>query len=382
VYSMDTYAQVTRDGGKSFRAVGEPGKHVDNHAFWLDPKNPSHFLMGCDGGLYETWDNAGTWHYKPNLSITQFYRVTVDNSTPFYYVYGGTQDNFSLGGPSRTINDRGIVNSDWFVTQEGDGFESQIDPSNPNIVYAQAQYGWLSRFDRASGEKVPIQPVPAPGVKPYRWNWDAPLLISPHDPATLYFAANVVFKSTNRGNGWSTISPDLSKQIDRNKLPVMGKVWSMDAVAKNQSTSIYGNILSLAESPLKKGWLYAGTDDGLIQVSTNDGGAWTKCETFPGIPANTPVVDLEPSRHNPEVQQPPPRRLQTVCIEIHQQRQNLGEHCSRFAGARKRPHVGRRPRRPQFTFCGYGIWDLLHPGRREILEGPGQRIAHHCRARH
>ena len=300
VYSMDTYAQVTRDGGKSFRAVGEPGKHVDNHAFWLDPKNPSHFLMGCDGGLYETWDNAGTWHYKPNLSITQFYRVTVDNSTPFYYVYGGTQDNFSLGGPSRTINDRGIVNSDWFVTQEGDGFESQIDPSNPNIVYAQAQYGWLSRFDRVSGEKVPIQPVPAPGVKPYRWNWDAPLLISPHDPATLYFAANVVFKSTNRGNGWSTISSDLSKQIDRNKLPVMGKVWSMDAVAKNQSTSIYGNILSLAESPLKKGWLYAGTDDGLIQVSTNDGGSWTKSETFPGIPANTPVVDLEPSRHNPE----------------------------------------------------------------------------------
>ena len=301
VYSMDTYAQVTRDGGKSFKAVGEPGKHVDNHALWLDPKNPAHFLMGCDGGLYETWDNAGTWHYKPNLSITQFYRVTVDNSAPFYNVYGGTQDNFSLGGPSRTINDRGIVNSDWFVTQEGDGFESQIDPSNPNIVYAQAQYGWVSRFDRLSGEKVPIQPVSPPGVKPYRWNWDAPLLISPHDPATLYFAANVVFKSTNRGNEWSTVSPDLSKQIDRNTLPVMGKVWSMDAVAKNQSTSIYGNVLSLAESPVKKGWLYAGTDDGLIQVSTNDGGSWTRVESFPGIPANTPVVDLEPSRHNPEV---------------------------------------------------------------------------------
>lgn len=298
VYSMDTYAQFTTDGGRTFNRVPESGKHVDNHAMWIDPNDANHFLMGCDGGLYETWDNASTWHFKPNLPITQFYRVTADRSEPFYYVYGGTQDNFSLGGPSRTTHDRGIVNSDWFVTNTGDGFESQIDPVDPNIVYAQAQYGWLVRFDKASGETMPIKPDVPRNEPPLRWNWDAPLIISPHDHNTLYFAANRVFKSTNRGDEWNLVSPDLSQQIDRNTLPVMGQVWSMDAIAKNKSTTIYGNIVSLAESPLTKGVLMAGTDDGLIQISTDDGANWTKHSSFPGVPANTYVNDLEPSLHN------------------------------------------------------------------------------------
>ncbi len=301
VYSMDTYAAFTTDGGRSFNRVPEGGKHVDNHAMWIDPNDANHFMMGCDGGLYETWDNASNWHYKPNLPITQFYRVTVDNSEPFYYVYGGTQDNFSLGGPSRTTHDRGIVNSDWFVTNTGDGFESQIDPIDPNIVYAQAQYGWLVRFDKRSGETVPIKPDVPRGEAPLRWNWDAPLLISPHDNKTLYFAANRVFKSTDQGNSWSLISPDLSQQIDRNELPVMDKVWSMDAVSKNRSTTIYGNIVSLNESPLAQGLIYVGTDDGLIQVTDNDGQNWTAYSEFPGVPANTYVNDLEPSLHNDQV---------------------------------------------------------------------------------
>lgn len=301
VYSMDTYAQFTTDGGRTFNNVPERGKHVDNHAMWIDPTDADHFLMGCDGGLYETWDNASTWHYKPNLPITQFYRVTADRSEPFYFVYGGTQDNFSLGGPSRTINDRGIVNSDWFVTNTGDGFESQIDPVDPNIVYAQAQYGWLVRFDKASGETMPIKPDVPRGEAPLRWNWDAPLIISPHDHNTLYFAANRVFKSTNRGDAWELVSPDLSQQIDRNELPVMGQVWSIDAVAKNKSTTIYGNIVSLAESPVTQGYLYAGTDDGLIQISTDGGANWNRQDEFPGVPANTYVNDLEPSVHSDQV---------------------------------------------------------------------------------
>jgi len=301
VYSMDTYAQWSEDGGKSFKGLGENGKHVDNHVAWIDPANKEHLILGCDGGLYETWDHANSWHFKSNLPITQFYRVTTDNASPFYNVYGGTQDNFSLGGPSRTINDRGIVNSDWYVTQTGDGFESQVDPLNPNIVYAQAQYGWLQRYDRLSGEGVPIKPIPGPNEKALRWNWDAPLIISPHNNKTLYFAANKIFKSTDRGNSWKFISNDLTRQIDRNTLPIMNKVWSIDAISKNRSTTIYGNIVALHESSLQKGLIYAGTDDGLIQVTENDGGLWREIEKFPFVPANTYVNDIKSSLHNSDI---------------------------------------------------------------------------------
>ncbi len=295
VFSMDTWLHHTEDGGKSFKATGEDKKHVDNHAIWIDPKNTDHWLVGCDGGMYETYNHAKDWKYYSNLPLIQFYKVATDNDYPFYNIYGGTQDNNSMGGPSRTINNAGILNSDWYITNGGDGFESAIDPTDPNITYAQAQYGWLVRYDRASGEKTPIQPMPKKGEEAYRWNWDAPLLISPHDNKTLYFAANRVFKSSNRGDDWTTISPDLSQQIDRNKLPVMGQVWSMDAVMKNQSTTIYGNIVALDESPKKQGLLYAGTDDGLIQISEDGGNNWSKQSSFAGVPANTRVNQIHAS---------------------------------------------------------------------------------------
>ena len=203
-----------------------------------------------------------------------------------------------MGGPSRTTNVAGIFNTDWFITNGGDGFETAIDWSNPNIVYAQAQYGWLVRYDKLTGEKVPIQPMPAKGEDPYRWNWDSPLLVSPHDASTIYFASNKVFKSSNKGDDWSVISPDLSRQLDRNKLKVMGQVWSIDAVMKNMSTTIYGNIVAMDESPLMKGLIYTGTDDGLIQVSKNDGKEWIKMETFDGIPENTRVNMICASMHH------------------------------------------------------------------------------------
>ncbi len=297
VYSMDTYMHASRDGGKSWERVPEDKKHVDNHCLWINPQNPDHMIAGCDGGIYETYDNAQNWHFKPNLPITQFYKVAVDNDLPFYNVYGGTQDNFSLGGPSRTTNRSGITNADWFVTNTGDGFESAIDPTNPNIIYAQSQYGGLVRYDRKSGESVGIQPSPGYGEAAYRWNWDAPLLISPHNPSRLYFAANKVFRSNDRGDNWKEISGDLSQQIDRHTLPVMGKIWSVDAVAYDRSTSNYGNIVALDESPRQEGLLYAGTDDGLIHVSVDGGENWTKYESFPGIPKNTYVNMLVASLH-------------------------------------------------------------------------------------
>ena len=298
IFSLNTWLHHSVDGGKTFQATGETSKHVDNHCMWVNPQNTDHWIVGCDGGLYETWDHAQTWQYKQNLPITQFYKVAVDNDAPFYNVYGGTQDNNSLGGPSRTINNAGIQNSDWYITNGGDGFESQIDPADPNIVYAQAQYGWLVRYDRQSGEKIGIQPMPSKGEKAYRWNWDAPLVISNHDNKTLYFAANRVFKSTDRGNSWETISPDLTRQLDRNAMKVMGEIQSPDAVMKNKSTTIYGNIVAMDESPKNKDLIYVGTDDGLVQVTTDGGTTWSKKDNFPGVPAMTYVNMLIPSQHD------------------------------------------------------------------------------------
>jgi photosystem II stability/assembly factor-like uncharacterized protein len=301
VFAMDTYMHHTEDAGVTFKPTGESHKHVDNHVIWIDPSNTDHWLVGCDGGVYETYSHAKEWRFFDNLPITQFYKVTTDNDYPFYNIYGGTQDNNSMGGPSGTTNVSGILNTDWFITNGGDGFESATDWSNTNITYAQAQYGWLVRYDKQSGEKVPIQPMPAKGQPGYRWNWDAPLLVSKHDASTLYFAANKVFKSSNKGDDWTEISPDLTRQLDRNKVPVMGQVWSIDAVMKNASTTVYGNVVALDESPLKKGVLFAGTDDGLIQVSQNEGKDWKKIDAIPGVPAQTRVNMLTASRFNDQV---------------------------------------------------------------------------------
>ncbi len=303
VFSMDVWIQVSRDGGKTFAMLGEEFKHVDNHSLWIDPQDPDYYLAGCDGGIYESFDAAKTWVFKSNLPVTQFYKVAVDNSLPFYYVYGGTQDNFSLGGPSRTRNAHGIANSDWFVTNGGDGFESAIDPKNPNIVYAQAQYGVLVRYDRQSGEAVGIQPKPGKDENEYRWNWDAPLMTSAHVDKRLYFAANKVFRSDDYGNSWTAISPDLTRQLDRNALPVMGRIQSIDAVAKNQSTSPYGNLVAFHESPLDANLLYAGSDDGLIHVTEDGGRTWTKidCNNIPGVPEHTYVNYLLASQHDANV---------------------------------------------------------------------------------
>ncbi|HEV8629250.1 MAG TPA: glycosyl hydrolase, partial [Thermoanaerobaculia bacterium] len=296
VYAMDTFMKVTNDGGKTWSNAGEHSKHVDNHALWIDPDDSDHLVNGNDGGVYESWDRAKTWTFTTNLPLTQFYRVSLDNDKPFYNVYGGTQDNESLGGPSRTIDVSGIVSADWWVTLGGDGFESAIDPEDPNVVYSQFQYGSLFRYDKKSGEIVDIQPQPGPGEPANRWNWDSALMISPHSHTRLYFASQRLWKSDDRGNTWTAISPDLTRQIDRNKLKVMGRVWGVDTVAKNASTSFYGNIVALSESPLVEGMLYVGTDDGLIQVSEDGGAHWRQQVKFPGVPDMAYVSDLEASR--------------------------------------------------------------------------------------
>lgn len=300
VYSVETRTQVTEDGGKTWKAFGNNQRHVDDHALWIDPKDTEHILIGGDGGVYETFDSGKNFLYKCNLPVTQFYRVNTDNELPFYNIYGGTQDNNSFGGPSQTISSDGIVNSDWTVTQGGDGFWTAIDPTNPDIIYAEAQYGNAVRYDRKSGESIDIRPEPAEGEKTFKWYWDAPLLISPHSPTRLYCAAERVFRSDDRGDSWTEISGDLTTQTDRNSFPVMGKYWSIDADGKDVSTSLFGLIVSFAESPVKENLLYAGTDDGLIQI-TEDAKTWRKAGDFPDVPQYTFVSDVLPSRFDENV---------------------------------------------------------------------------------
>src|SRR5262249_34176026 len=278
--------------------LGEKWKHVDNHEIWIDPRDTSYYLVGCDGGVYESFDRGATWHFKSNLPITQVYDVAVDETAPFYHVYCGTQHHLTLGGAARNRSANGITNADWFVAQDGDGFHCKVDPKDPNTVYAEAQYGILVRFDRRTGQAMGIQPQPGKGEPPLRWNWDSPLIISPHSHTRLYFAANKVFRSDDRGDSWKAVSGDLTRQLDRNQLLVMGKIWNADTVAKNLSTSFYGNIVALAESPKKEGLLYAGTDDGLIQVTENGGDAWRKLDQFPGVPERTYVSRLLASQHD------------------------------------------------------------------------------------
>jgi photosystem II stability/assembly factor-like uncharacterized protein len=296
VYSVDVQVQITDDAGRTFRRLGERNKHVDNHVVWIDPDDTEHLLIGCDGGLYESFDRGQTYRFFGNLPVTQFYHVDTDNALPFYRVYGGTQDNFSLGGPSRTRTEHGITNADWFVTAGGDGFVSRADPKDPNTVYAESQHGNLQRFNLLTGESINIVPQPEPGDAPIRWHWDTPLIISPHLNTRLYFASDRVYRSDDRGTTWRAISTDLSRQIDRNRLKLMDRIWSVDAVAKNTSTSFYGAVVTLAESPLKDGLLFAGTDDGLIQISENGGGSWRKIDHVPGVPDTTFVSRLTPSQ--------------------------------------------------------------------------------------
>ncbi len=295
VYSTQTRTRYTIDGGKTWKLLGNNKRHVDDHAMWIDPNNTKHFLIGGDGGVYESFDGGKNYSFKTNLPITQFYRVNVDNEYPFYNVYGGTQDNSSFGGPSRTLSKDGIVNSDWFVTNGGDGFWGAVDPKDPNIVYAEAQYGNMVRFDRKSGEAIDIRPEPAKGELTYKWNWNTPLIISPHSNTRIYTAANFVFRSDDRGDNWKKISGDITAQIDRNTWKVMGKYWSIDAVRKDVSTSLYGMAVSLDESPVKENLLYVGTDDGVIQVS-EDAKTWRKIDEFPDVPKYTYVSDILASK--------------------------------------------------------------------------------------
>ncbi|MDX1571135.1 MAG: hypothetical protein R3200_11660, partial [Xanthomonadales bacterium] len=295
LYLVSNTSQISFDGGKTFEPMSNEHKHVDDHAIAFRPDDPDYIMFGSDGGLYETFDHTETWRFVANLPVTQFYKVAVDDDEPFYNVYGGTQDNNSQGGPSRTDNVHGIRNSDWFVTLFGDGHDQATEPGNPDIVYSEWQQGNLVRYDRTVGEIVYIKPQPGPGEPPERFNWDAPILVSPHSPTRLYFASQRVWRSDNRGDSWTPVSGDLTLNQDRMLLPIMGRQQSWDSPWDMLAMSQYNTLTSLAESPIAEGVLYAGTEDGLIQVSSDGGGNWTRIEVgdLPGVPDTAFVNDIK-----------------------------------------------------------------------------------------
>jgi photosystem II stability/assembly factor-like uncharacterized protein len=299
--AVDVNIHCTADEGVTFEPMEADGVHVDHHEIVFDPADPNYLLIGNDGGLYESWDGGGNWRHHANLPVTQFYRVGIDHTEPFYWVYGGTQDNGTPGGPSGSRNAIGVRNAEWIRVVGGDGFQARVDPYDPEIVYGMSQGARIVRLDKGTGESVSIAPphVDEAGDTVF-WHWDVPLVISRYNPDRLYAVGSRLARSDNRGDDWRFISPDVSRQIDRDTLPVMGRVWPENAVWKNVFTNDYGIGVAFSESPFEENTLYVGTDDGLIRVTEDGGDTWRKMDAFPGIPSLAYVSAVLASRHDPD----------------------------------------------------------------------------------
>ncbi|MCG8461531.1 MAG: hypothetical protein MI919_35065, partial [Holophagales bacterium] len=299
VYQMDVFLHTTADGGETIEVLGNGReKHSDNHALWIDPDDPRHLLAGTDGGLYETFDHGTTWRHFGNLPISQFYKLAVDGSRPFYRVLAGAQDLGTLLGPARTSNGEGVRNEDWSVPMGADGYACAFDPEKPDLLYLEWQVGNLHRYDLATAEALDIQPQPAPGEPPERWNWDAPIAVSPHAAGRLYFGSQRLWRSDDRGQSWTPWSGDLTRGDNRYTLEMIDRVPSVDALYDNGAMSWYSTLTTVDESPLEEGLLYTGSDDGLIHVREGRGTEWRRAASPPGVPERAFVQELTASLHD------------------------------------------------------------------------------------
>lgn len=303
LYLMDMRVQISHDGGKTFSLMKEEHKHSDNHAIAFIKDRPNYLLVGTDGGLYESFDGTENWKFFGNLPVTQFYDIAIDDSKPFYKIYGGTQDNSTQGGPSQTDKYQGIENSDWTVVLDWDGQQPATEPGNPDIIYAQRQEGTLARVDMRTGEVTDIKPAPENNESYERYNWDAPILVSPHNPKQLFFASQRLWKSEDRGDSWTAISGDLTRNETRLQLPIMGSVQGYDNAWDLLAMSTYNTITMIAESPKQKDLIYVGTDDGLLQITEDGGKTWRKTEvgSIPGCPATAYVNEIKADLYDANV---------------------------------------------------------------------------------
>lgn len=287
--------QYSEDGGRTWSGNFARAPHADTHGIWIDPDDSNHLIIGNDGGINVSFDRGQTWDYSNTVPLGQFYEIGADNQTP-YRVCGGLQDNNTWCGPSMSFNPRGISNDEWFTIGGGDGFYAQPDPNDPNIVYAESQDGNLLRRNVMTGESKAIRPREEEGEKRYRFQWNSPILISSFDSNTIYYAGNFVFKSTNRGDTWRKVSPDLTTDVDRNTMQIMGKVPDKNTRSRHDGVQNFPTITSITESTLNKNVLWAGTDDGNLQV-TRDGQTWKNVvDKIPGLPKGTYVSRVTASR--------------------------------------------------------------------------------------
>ncbi|HYM59294.1 MAG TPA: hypothetical protein VEZ11_00225, partial [Thermoanaerobaculia bacterium] len=286
----------SEDGGKTFRQNLVQRIHGDYHAMWIDPANSDHMITGSDGGVYFSRDRGRSWDFVNTMPLGQFYEIGLDMANP-YHICGGLQDNNAWCGPSATMDNRGISNADWFTVGGGDGFYAQIDPTDPTIVYAESQDGNVLRRDLKTHESRSIRPQPPEGER-YRFQWNSPIVISAFDPKTIYYGGNYLFKSTDRGDSWTPLGPDLTTGQDRDKLPIMGKVPDKYTLSRHDGVQAWPAITTVSESPINKDLLYVGTDDGNLQVTRDGGKSWKNvADRAKGVPKGTYVTRVVASRH-------------------------------------------------------------------------------------
>jgi photosystem II stability/assembly factor-like uncharacterized protein len=299
IYVLGTYLHRSVDGGETFVELPleveyNTGVHVDHHDLWIDPRNSRHMILGNDGGLYFTFDGGDNWHFTANLPIQQLYDVSLDMEDP-YRIYGGLQDNNSYRGPSATRRYHGILNHDWLVVDYGDGMTSQADPSDPTTAYVSSQGGGIVRLDSRTLDRKDLQPFNPDTADAYRFYWTAPILLSPHDPSTVYLGGNRLFISRDRGVHWEA-TDDLTKAVPQDSLEVMGVLPDSTTLSRNDGVGSYGQITSIAESGVAPGVLWVGTDDGTVQVSRDGGESWVDVsDNIGGLPHPMFVSRVEAS---------------------------------------------------------------------------------------